>query len=189
MAQSVTNHVAEICAVSELGDEARALLQDGLGPRQYLNLLIEKHHFPDAVRFLAHALPKREAVWWGWVCARRSAGQEAPEKIKLSLAATERWIAQPTEEHRRSAMEAAQTADLSTAAGCAGLAAFFSGGSLAPPSAPVVPPGEYLTAKAVSGAVIFAAVAVEPEKSAEKFHAFLSQGLEVVTRIKLWGKE
>jgi hypothetical protein len=66
------------------------------------------------------------------------------------------------------------------------LAAFFSGGSLGPPEAPPVPPGEYLTAKAVSGAVIFAAVAVEPEKAGEKFTAFLQQGIDVVNRIKLW---
>ena len=141
------------------------------------------------MRFLAHAMPKREAVWWGWVCARRSAGAAPPEKIRASLDATEKWIAQPTEEHRRAAMHAAERAELKTAAGCAGLAAFFSSGSLGPPDTPVVPPSDYLTAKAVAGAVIFAAVALEPEKAAEKFRAYLDQGVEVVTRIKLWGKE
>src|SRR5690349_8166334 len=153
MSQTVTHNVAQICAVSELGDQARALLRDGMGPRAYLNLLMEKNHFPDAVRFLAHSLPKREAVWWGWICARRSAGSEPPPKIKASLDATEKWIAQPTEEHRRAAMQAAHGAELKTAAGCAGLAAFFTGGSLGPPNSPVIPPGDYLTAKAVAGAV------------------------------------
>src|ERR1051326_3293749 len=189
MPQSAISNAAEICAVSELGDEAKASLRDGATPRGFLNALIENRHFPDAVRFLAHCLPKREAVWWGWICARRSAGAEPAEKIKRALDATEKWIAQPTEEHRRAAMRAAQEADFKTAAGCAGLAAFFSGGSLGPPNAPVIPPGEYLTAKAVSSAVIFAAIAVEPEKAPERFRAFLTQGVEVVTRIKLWGKE
>jgi len=189
MPEAVISNVPQICAVSELGEGATALARDGLSPRAYMNLLMENNHFPDAVRFLAHVLPKREAVWWGWVCARRSAGAEPPEKVKVSLDATEKWIAQPTEDHRRAAMEAARKADLSTPAGCAGLAAFFSGGSLGPPDSPVVPPGDYLTAKAVSGAVIFAAVAVEPEKAAEKFRTFITQGMDVVTRIKLWGKE
>ena len=81
-------------------------------------------------------------MWWGWVCARRSAGENPPPKIKAALDATEKWIAQPSEDNRRSAMAAAQKAELGTAAGCAGLAAFFSGGSLAPPDAPLVPPGE-----------------------------------------------
>jgi hypothetical protein len=66
------------------------------------------------------------------------------------------------------------------------LAAFFSGGSLAPPDAPVVPPGEYLTAKAASGAVIFAAVSPQPEKAPEQFKTFIAQGVEVTQRIKLW---
>jgi len=125
-------------------------------------------------------------VWWGWVCARRSAGENPPPKIKAALDATEKWIAQPSEDNRRSAMAAAQKAELGTAAGCAGLAAFFSGGSLAPPDAPVVPPGEFLAAKAVSGAVIFAAVAKEPERAPERFRSFVAQGVEVTNRVKLW---
>jgi len=188
MPPTVTN-VAQICAASELGDEAQALFREGMSPREFLGALIAKHHFPDAVRFLAHAMPRREAVWWAWVCARRSAGPEPEPPIQASLDATERWIAQPNEEHRRAAMKAAEEAELKTAAGCAGLAAFFSDGSLAPPNAPMVPPGEYLAAKAVSGAVIFAAIAVEPEKAGEKFRAYLDQGVDVVNRIKLWGKE
>ncbi len=175
-----------ICAVAELSEDAAKLLKPQMHPREYMAALSEKKLFPDAVRFLAHALPKREAVWWGWVCARRSAGSNPPPKIKAALDATEKWIAQPTEENRRAAHEAAKAAEISTAAGCAGLAAFLSGGSLAPPHAPPVPPGEHLTAKAVTGAVIFAAVSSEPEKAPEKFNNFLAQGLEVTTKIKLW---
>ena len=181
---------AQICAVAELGEPAQALLRDHLGARAYLDILIEHHHFPDAVRFLAHAMPKREAVWWAWVCARRTTLPDTKGKIQASLDATERWIAQPTDDNRRAAMKAAEEAEFGNAAGCAGLAAFFSGESLAPASAPQpVPPGEFLTAKAVAGAVIFAAICTEPERAEEKFRAFLEQGLSVMQRIKLWGKE
>ena len=178
--------VVAISTVAELGDEAMALLRPDLPPVDFIQLLVGKKLYADAVRFLAHALPKREAVWWAWVSARRAAGQEPSPKIKTSLQATEKWIADPKEENRRAAMAAAQTADLGTAAGCAGLAAFFSGGSLAPPEAPVVPPGEYLTAKAVTGAIIFSCLATEPEKGPEKFQAAIAQGVDVTTRIKLW---
>ena len=164
-----------------------ALLRPEMHPLEFVALLMEKALYPDAVRFIAHALPKREAVWWGWVCARRAAGDNPQPKIKASLEATEKWIAQPSEDNRRSAMAAAQKAELGTAAGCAGLAAFFSGGSLAPPEAPVVPPGEFLSAKAVSGAVIFAAVAKEPERAPEKFKSFVAQGVEVTNRVKIFG--
>jgi hypothetical protein len=183
----INSKTAAISTVAELGEEAMALLRPDQHPLDFVALLMEKALYPDAVRFVAHALPKREAVWWGWVCARRAAGENPPPKIKAALDATERWVAQPTEDNRRSAMAAAQKAELSTAAGCAGLAAFFSGGSLAPPEAPPVPPGEFLAAKAVAGAVIFAAVAKEPERAPEKFKSFVAQGVEVTNRVKLWG--
>ena len=182
----INSRTVAIATVAELGEEAMALLRPDLHPLDFVALLMEKALFPDAVRFVAHALPKREAVWWGWVCARRAAGENPQPKIKAALDATERWIAQPNEDNRRLAMAAAEKAELGTAAGCAGLAAFFSGGSLAPPDAPPVPPGEFLAAKAVAGAVIFAAVAKEPEKAPEKFRSFVVQGVEVTTRLKLW---
>jgi hypothetical protein len=179
--------ILTLCAAAELGEDAQALARPDLHPRQFVALLLEKSLFPDAVRFLAHALPKREATWWAWVCARRSAGDAPQPAVKAALDATEKWIAQPTDDLRRAAMDAARKAGLDSAAGCAALAAFFSGGSLAPPNAPPVPPGEFLTAKAVAGAIIIAAVAREPEKAPEKFRAFIAQGLEVTQRIKLWG--
>ena len=182
----VPSKTVTISTVAELGEEAMALLRPEMHPLDFVALLMEKALYPDAVRFIAHALPKREAVWWGWVCARRAAGDSPPPKIKASLDATEKWIAQPNEDNRRSAMAAAQKAELGTAAGCAGLAAFFSGGSLAPPEAPAVPPGEFQAAKAVSGAEIFAAVAEKPEQAPEKFKSFVAQGVEVTNRVKLW---
>ena len=183
----IPSKTVTISTVAELGEEAMALVRPEMHPLDFVALLMEKALYPDAVRFIAHALPKREAVWWGWVCARRAAGDNPQPKIKASLEATEKWIAQPSEDNRRSAMAAAQKAELGTAAGCAGLAAFFSGGSLAPPEAPVVPPGEFLSAKAVSGAVIFAAVAKEPERAPEKFKIFVAQGVEVTNRVKIFG--
>src|ERR1035437_6132633 len=140
-----------IATVAELGEEAMALVRPELHPLDFVALLMEKALFADAVRFIAHALPKREAVWWGWVCARRAAGEDPPPKVKAVLDATERWGAQPNEDNRRSAMAAAQKAELGTAAGCAGLAAFFSGGSLAPPDAPGVPAGGFQIGRAPVG--------------------------------------
>lgn len=180
------SQTSAICSVAELGPDAMALMRPDQKPPDYVAVLVDKQLYPDAVRFLAHALPKREAVWWGWMSARRAAGEHPPPPIKAALAATEKWIAQPTEEHRRAAHAAAQQAQFGTAAGCAGLGAFFSGGSLAPPEAPIVAPGDYLTAKAISGAVNFAAMSGEPKEAPEKFKSFIAQGEDVARRIKLW---
>jgi hypothetical protein len=178
--------VTEVIEASELSDEALALLKDDLAPRQYVELLLEHEHFPDAVRFLAHALPKREAVWWAWVSVRRAAGDEPANEIREVLEATEAWIKDPTDQNRRLAMEKAETADFSTAAGCAGLAAFLSGDSLAPPDMEPVAPGEYMAANAITGSIVLAAVLEEPENATEKFRGFVEQGMVVADKIQLW---
>lgn len=182
-----TKSAAEtIAGVAELSDEALALLKPEFDPRAFVERLTEAKMYRDAVQFLAHALPKREAVWWAWVAARRASGANPPPKIAAALKATEDWISNPSDESRRAARAAGEKAEFRTPAGCVGLAVFLSGGSLAAPGAPEVPPGEYLSAKMVSGAVVVAALATEPEKGPEKFQSFISQGLEVARRIKLW---
>jgi hypothetical protein len=179
--------VAELVQAAELDEEARKLLTPTIAPRGLVQAMLERDLHADAVRFLAHALPRREAVWWAWVCARRAAGDAPPPQIRAALDATERWIREPSDEHRRAAMQRAEAADFGTAAGCAALAAFLSGDNLAPPNVEQrVPPGEFMAAKAIAGAIVLAAVAQEPEKAPEKFQAFIQQGLDVVNRIKLW---
>src|SRR3984885_1954493 len=180
---------ADVAAVAELGDDAMGLLRPDIAPRDYIALLMSKKLYADAVRFLAHALPKRQAVWWGRISAKKAAGSDPPPKIKASLEATEKWIAQPDDEAGRVAMAAAKEAQTTTAAGCAGMAAFFSGSSLGPPHVPPIPPGEYLTAKAVSGAVIYAAVGKDPVNAPGRFQSFVNQGVEVAVKIKLWEKK
>src|SRR5665213_10546 len=82
----------ELCAVSDLGDDARALLEAGApAPRAFIALLCEREMHADAIRFLAHALPCRESVWWAWVCARKAAGEAPEPAIKGALDAAERW--------------------------------------------------------------------------------------------------
>src|SRR5512138_1066655 len=150
---NTTPTAAELGSISGLDDEVRALAREGMNQREYVDLLVERARLPEAVRLVAHALPKRESVWWAWVCARRASGPEPPPPVRAALDATEKWIAQPNDENRRAAMKAAETAGFGAPAGCAALAAFLSGGSLAPPDAPPVPPGPYDSAKAVAGAV------------------------------------
>ena len=178
--------IESVASVAELDDEAMALMKPEMHPLDYVAKLMDQQLFPDAVRFVAHALPKREGVWWAWMSARRSAGENPKPAIRVSLEATEKWIAQPSDENRRAAKAAAEAAQMGTAAGCAGLAAFFSGDSLGPPDVPAVPPGPYLTAKAVSGAVNLAAMTGDPRQAPEKFRSFVAQGVDVTKRIKLW---
>ena len=177
---------AEVCRRFKLEDEAGKLLQPQMTARQFLDALIQKQLFIDAVRFLAHALPKREAVWWACVCARQVSGPTIAPAVAAALAAAEKWAADPSEENRRAAMPAAEAAEMGTPAGCAAMAAFFSGGSLAPPTAPVVPPAEHFTGSSVAGAVLLAGVCTQPEKAPEKYRKFLAAGLDVARQVNLW---
>jgi hypothetical protein len=177
---------AEVCKRFPLGEDAKKLLRDGQTPRQFLDALLERQEYPDAARFLAHALPKREAVWWACLCARAAHGAGAPAKAAAALQAAEKWVADPSEDNRRAAMAAAEAAELGTPAGCAAVAAFWSGGSLAPPNVPAVPPGEHLTAHGVAGAVLLAAVLTQPEKAAERYRQFFTLGVEVASGANRW---
>ena len=173
------DRASAVCQDIEVDEAARALLAPELAPAAYLRLLIDAAHYMDAVRFLARALPKREATWWACLCARSTLGENpAPEMVR-ALELAEQWVHKPTEEQRRLTFPAAQAGQFGHPASWAAMAAFWSGGSLAPPDVPVVPPAENLTAKAVAGAVMLAAVLTEPEKSETKYRLFLEQGIDI----------
>ncbi len=181
-----TRSLAELCEVAEIEQETRALLREEQTPQEFLAALVEQERYADAVRLLAHALPKREAVFWAWISARKVHDGDPPPNIRTAVEATEQWIRQPSEETRRPMLRIAEEADLGTPAGCAALAAFLSGGSIAPPGAPPVEPGEFAAAKAITGSVILAAVSTEPEKAPEKFRGFIEQAVAIANRIHLW---
>jgi hypothetical protein len=177
---------AELCQQFALGEDAKKLLRDGMAPKPFFDQLVEKKLNEDAARFLAYALPKREAVWWACLCARQAHGPKPEQKIADAIQAAEKWAADPSEENRRAAMPAAEKAEFGTPAGCAAVAAFWSGGSLAPPNVPAVPPKEGLTAHGVSCAVMLAAVMKEPEKAAEKYAQYFKLGAEVAAGANRW---
>jgi hypothetical protein len=170
---------AEICARFPISDEAKPLLDAKVAPSAYLDRLVERQLFPDAMRFLAHALPKREAVWWACVCARDTLPPGTPPAVSAALQAAESWVYQPSEENRRAAMTKAEAAKFESAGSWAAVGAFWSGGSMAPPEAPVVPPGETLTAAAVAGSVILAAVQHQPEKAEDKYRVFIESAADI----------
>ena len=112
------------------------------------------------------------------LCARMAAGANPPAPILAALHAAEAWVSRPDrgEPPRGDARRGGRPGSRPPA-GCAAVSAFWSGGSLAPPNVPVVPPGETLTAHGVAGSVMLAAVASEPEKAPEKFRSFLERGI------------
>lgn len=177
---------AEVCRRIPLSEAARALVRADLAPRPFLDLLIEKQHHLDGIRFLAHAMVKRAVVWWAYQCVTQVLGPEPPAAVAKALEAARAWVSDPSEDNRRPCWPAAEAADIGTPAGCTAMAAYLSGGSLAPPNLPAVPPGDDLTARMATGALMLAAVISEPERAAEKQASFLRVGYEIADGKNLW---
>ena len=158
---------------------ALAVLKPDQTVAQYVASLAATEQFPAAITVLAHALPKREAVWWGCISVRHAEAPERGSTADGALAAAEAWVFHPDEAHRRPTRQAAARAGFQTAAGWAALAAFWSEGSLAPTDAPDVPPADDLTARAVAGAATLAAVQPDSGQTAKTFSAFVDMALDI----------
>lgn len=135
----------------------------------------------EASRFLAHALPRREAVWWACMCARHTEPRELPEADRRARAAAESWVREQTDAQRRQAMAEAQAGGCATPEAWAGVAAFWSGDSMAPPDQPKVPPMPHLAGLAVAGAVALASVRGSPARQPERLRRFLESGRSIAT--------
>ncbi len=144
-----------------------------------ISRLAEAGRFPDALRLAAHALPKREAVWWACMCARAVPVPESPACDAEALTAAETWVRKPDEAARRATMEVAQRGGFRSPEAWAAVAAFWSGGSMAPEGQPVVPPADHLTGVAVAGAIILAATRITPEKAEGRFQRFLQSAQDI----------
>jgi hypothetical protein len=178
----VAQKAVEICQLFELGPEAAKLLDAEVSPPDFLARLMGQELYHDAIRLLAFGLPKREAVWWAYYCAKQAYGDTAPPPVEAVLAATETWVREPTDPNRRAAFDLAEKAGFDNPASCAAMAAFFSGGSISPEGQPEVQDQANVTPKAASGGIILAGVLEEPEKAAGKYKIYLGMGVRVAER-------
>jgi len=169
-----------IAEIAPLEPASKELLVEDMPAPRFVELLASREQYLDAVRVVAHALSKQAAVDWACRCVRVAFGDDLSAVESAALAAAETWVTDPTEERRRQAGLAADAAKQAPA-GWAAMAAFWSGGSMAPPQAPVVPPGPTLTAHAAGGAIMLAAVSRHPEKAPQKYARFLELGRELMT--------
>jgi hypothetical protein len=145
-----------------------------------LTALAEAGRYPEAMRLAAHALPKREAVWWACMCARAVPPDPTlTDADRAALEAAEAWVRKPEEATRRAAMTLAQATGFKSAEAWAAVGAFWSGGSMAPEGQPVVPPAEHLTGVAIAGSVVLAAVRRLPERADIRFRRFLTSARDI----------
>lgn len=164
----------------ELEPAAAALLASAQTAAQALALLQAKGLLNEAARLCAHALPKREAVWWACMCAAAVPDPGLSAADGNARLAAEAWVRKPADDGlRRAAWSAAEKTEFRSPEAWAATGAFWSGGSMAPAGQPVVPPGDHLTGLAVSGAIVLASVRGRPERSPARLGRFLEAAVDI----------
>jgi hypothetical protein len=179
---------AEICQRFEPGPAAAGLLASHLEPEAFLAELRAQALYDDAYLFLAHGLPRREAILWCLACVREACPAPSPPE-QSAIEAAEKWLAEPSDAHRRAALQAAEAATYGTPAGCCALAVFFSDGSIAPTDCPSVPPPEGLAARTVASTVTLCGLSVPPERAAEAADGFVARGQEIASAPAPWERK
>lgn len=187
--QTPVSPLLQLCQRAKVGDEAKALLTDDIATKEFVALLVEKELLKDALRLIAHLLPRREAIGWGCLCVRHALASLNLPVPEVQLAA-ERWVAQPSEENRWAARHMADAEKPKNASAFLAWAVFFAGHSIASPQSPrPVPPPEGLTSLMVANAVILAGVFKQPKKVKENYGVFMQKAQALVTRMQQAAQE
>ena len=159
--------------------------QDAIAGEQEIMGLVQalaNAGFPiEATRVFAHALPKREAVWWACMCATHTSPAGIAEGDRKARELSEAWVRQQSDDIRRAAMETAKRAGFQSPEAWAAVAAFWSGDSLTPLNTPPVPPPAHLTGVAVAGAVALASVRGAPNRQQQRLALFLQSAHDIAT--------
>jgi hypothetical protein len=171
---------ADLCKYFTLSDDAKKAVTPEMTPDEFLQAAFENQWHPDAIQFLAHYLPKRQAVFWAMSCTRQSAVETTPA-AEAALKSAEAWIAEPNEDNRQAALAAANDADTSTPAGATALAAYYSDGLPATQDPKMNAKAYFMTAKLAGGAVLLAATE-DREQAIARMEAFVNRGMDIAKK-------
>ncbi len=169
---------AEICARFNVKKEVLALLRQGMTPEEFVGALVVGKHYVTGIEFMAFAMPPRESVWWGCLCAQHVYGEAIPPAEKEAVRAAVQWVVQPTESNRVAVQGPAQMAGQATVGGGLAMAAYQTG-NIAPPNMPPMPPRPFVSARSVAGAIKLACTKADPVKIVETQRLLLELGITV----------
>jgi hypothetical protein len=162
-----------------LGPEAAAAIAGCTEVPVALDWLERAGFLTEATRLVAHALPKREAVWWACMCVSHTAPADLPAIDCAAREAAEEWVRRQTDRTRRIAWAQAQAGGCGSPEAWAAIAAFWSGDSMSPEGQPTVPPAPHLAGTAAAGAVALASVRGDVTQREARLHRFLESGRNI----------
>jgi hypothetical protein len=170
---------SEICARLYLDKATLALLRPAMSPRGFVDALMEAQKYLAAIDFIAHALPAREAIWWGCLCLQRTSGNKLEPWERRAFRITVQWVLQPNEANREAAKQPADVLGPASAAGCLAAAANQTGGSIGPPQGPPIPPSPFAPARAVAIAIKVASTKCDPPEIQSTQRSFIELGMAI----------
>jgi hypothetical protein len=168
---------ADVCAHFELNKEARTLLREGQVPREFVEALLANRQYITGIDFVGHALPAREAVWWGCLCLQHTCGSNLSISDQAACQAAVRWVLEPTEENRLAAKEHSEKAGQGSVAEALAGASHLTEDPSCPPDPSRKP--SFGPAKAVAGAIKLASTKADPSRIVETHRLFLELGIGV----------
>lgn len=162
-----------------LSPAAAAALGTAGSPTEAIGRLADGGFLSEAAHLCAHALPRREAVWWAARCTEATAPATLTEAETDARSLAESWVRRVSDDTRRAAMAQAEAAGFQSPEAWVAVAAFWSGDSMAPADQPKVPPAPHLAGVAVAGAVILASVRDKPERQTARLGRFLASARDI----------
>ena len=175
----VNRDLAAVLALATLEPKPAALVRGAEDTVMAIVRLEEAGELIGATRLFAFSLPRREAVWWAAMCAIHTVPTGQAEGECQVREAAESWVRQQDDKTRYAAMELARAAGFACPESWVGMAAFWSGDSMAPPEQPKVPPGPQLTGTAVAGAVALSAARGDARQMSARLTRFLASARDI----------
>ena len=171
---------AEVCAVFKAPAEALRLLDDDPAVGVALDRFLAAGHLPEARRMLAHAMERRDAVWWGYLSAMEAARHRpftAAEDACLDRVLE--WLVNPGDAGRRACKDAIRSCGTTSIPGILCLAVWLSGGSVSPYPKRHIEPRPHVCAKLSAAGVYLASVRFDPGRWRDHLRHFINTGLAV----------
>lgn len=149
----------QITQAMGIRDKDPAAPAPAVTPPQHFANLISSGELADAIRFLAHALPRYEAIQWAArvMSELKPNSQRDIEEVR-AFDLAHQWLRDPSEAVRRACEVQITRMEEACAEKFLLQAIFMSGGSMTPEDLPPVHPASDITAKMVAGAVLLTAL-------------------------------